>query len=67
MRGVVHVVFVDHEHLTEVVGLARLSQYLALQVTQGGIIPAGAAAMLVLNACYRVLLDSRKHLFGCRV
>lgn len=46
--GAVHIVFVDDEHLAQVVGLACLAQYLALQVAQRGKVPASAAAVLVL-------------------
>ena len=59
--GTVHVVLVGYEHLTEVVGLTGLLENLALEETDGGISPAGTAAVLVLYTGDRQLLNSCEH------
>ena len=58
--GVVHIVFVHHEHLAEVIGFSRLAQDLTLEVTQRGKVPARSAAVLVFHAGYRQLLYYRE-------
>ena len=58
--GVVHIVFVHHEHLAEVIGFSRLAQDLTLEVTQRGKVPARTAAVLVFHAGYRQLLYYRE-------
>ena len=63
MRGAVHIVLIHDEHLAKVVGLARLSQDLTLEITQRGKVPACPAAILVLYTRYRKLLHRREDLF----
>ena len=58
--GTVHVILADDEHFAQVIGPACFPQDLALQKSQRGVIPAGAAAILILHACDRNLLDRGK-------
>ena len=64
--GIVHIVLADNEHLTQVVGPTRLSQYLALKIPQCGISPASAATPLVFHACDRNLLYRRERFLHLR-
>ena len=57
----VHVVLVRHEHLAEVVRLSRLPEDFSLEESRCRIVPAGAAAVLVLHWRDRVLLHGGKH------
>ena len=57
LNGTVHVGLVGHEALAEVIGLARCLQDLGLKEAQRGVVPAGARAVLVLDAGNLVFLD----------
>ena len=50
LNGPVHIGLVAHKHLAEVILLTGLLEYLALEVGESGVVPARAAAALVLDA-----------------
>ena len=60
LDGTLQIGLVGNEALAEVIGLARGLQNLGLEERQGGVVPAGTAAVLVLHAGDRVLLDGCK-------
>ena len=53
--GAVHISLVSYEHLAEVVGLTCMLQNLAFEVAECRVSPARTAAVLVLDACNRIL------------
>ena len=64
VRGVVHIVLVHYEHLAQVIGFSGLPENLALQETQRGVVPARAAAVLILDAGNGQFLDRGEGLGG---
>ena len=52
--GTVHIVLVGHKHLAQVIHLARSTQQFGLDKTNCRIVPARAAAVLVLHRSDRV-------------
>ena len=65
--GIVHVVLVDDEHLAQVHGASAAAQHFALEEGERGVGPAGAAAVLVLDAGDGVLLDDGERPCGRRL
>ena len=62
--GIIHIIVIDHEHLAEVEGAAALAQYLALEEGKRGVVPTGAATVLILDAGDGQLLDNGERLLG---
>ena len=65
--GTIHIVFVGHKHLAQVESLALRAQQFALHEAQRGIVPAGAAPVLVLHGRDGILADGGEHEFIARL
>ena len=63
LNGTVHIGLVSHKRFAEVIGLACLLQDFCLKVRQGGVVPARAGAVLVLDAGNGVFLNDGEYGF----